>query len=307
LLQQTNIEQKLRLSKKITVLTAATLILALLLIVGLHNTTTSNKKYGEFNGDEAFFHVEKQLAFGPRVIGSEAHKLTRNYIQSYLKDQGWIVEIQPEELSDSFLIHNITAKMGEKGSWLLLGAHYDSRLIADQDPDLSKVISPVPGANDGASGVAVLLELARVLPKNIDKRVWLVFFDAEDNGNVNGYDWIMGSQRYAENLSDYPDQVVIIDMVGDIDLDLYMEKNSDASLSREIWGIGDELGYSEFIPSQKYRMIDDHTPFLALGIPSVVIIDFDYPYWHTTMDTIDKVSPHSLEVVGQTLLTWLTR
>jgi hypothetical protein len=96
-------------------------------------------------------------------------------------------------------------------------------------------------------------------------------------------------------------------MVGDKDLDLFMEKNSNSSLSREIWRIGAELGYSEFIPSLKHRIIDDHVPFLALGIPSVDIIDFDYPYWHTTMDTIDKVSPNSLAVVGQTLLTWLTR
>ena len=95
-------------------------------------------------------------------------------------------------------------------------------------------------------------------------------------------------------------------MVGDADLNIYIEQNSNATLVAEIWGLAARLGYSkQFIQTVKYSMVDDHTPFLAAGIPAVDIIDFDYPYWHTAADTPDKVSPKSLQIVGETLRTWL--
>jgi len=94
-------------------------------------------------------------------------------------------------------------------------------------------------------------------------------------------------------------------MIGDADLKIYYERNSDLALMSEIWGIADEMGFNAFIPIPKYSMLDDHTPFLRLGIPAIDIIDFDYPYWHTTDDTLDKVSAESLAQVGQTLEAWL--
>ena len=121
---------------------------------------------------------------------------------------------------------------------MIIGAHYDSRLLADPDPDPSLRNQPVPGANDGASGVAVLLELARILPKNLDKTIWLVFFDAEDNGNIPGYDWIMGSRVFVQTLIDKPDEAIIIDMIGDADLNIYQEKNSDQKFNRSDLGSG---------------------------------------------------------------------
>ena len=244
---------------------------------------------------------------GPRIPGTPGHDQVVDWITNELKDSGWQVEVQDTSLENQ-PVQNIIAKRGEGSTpWIIIGAHYDSRMIADQDPDRSKHTEPVPGANDGASGVAVLLELARVLPKDLDKQVWLVFFDSEDNGNIEGWDWILGSRAFVKSLQATPNSAIVIDMIGDADLNLYIERNSDPELSREIWGQAAELGFSQFIPIPKHSMTDDHTPFLNKGIRAIDIIDFDYPYWHTTADTPDKVSAESLYAVGETLRVWLLK
>jgi Zn-dependent M28 family amino/carboxypeptidase len=134
-----------------------------------------------------------------------------------------------------------------------------------------------------------------------------VFFDAEDNGRIEGWDWILGSRAFVESLSFKPQAVVIVDMIGDADLNIYLERNSDETLRTEIWDTAASLGFDDvFIAQDKHSMIDDHTPFLQAGIPAVDIIDFDYPYWHTVQDTPDKVSAESLQAVGETLWTWIT-
>jgi Zn-dependent M28 family amino/carboxypeptidase len=177
-------------------------------------------------------------------------------------------------------------------------------MYADNDPDPAQHTNPVPGANDGASGVAVLLELARSLPEETVP-VWLVFFDAEDNGRIEGWDWILGSREFVANNPVQPRAAIIVDMIGDADLNIYQELNSNPELTDEIWAIASELGYeSKFIPEYKHSMLDDHTPFVQAGIPAVDIIDFDYPYWHTVQDTPDKVSAESLDAVGETLFAW---
>jgi Zn-dependent M28 family amino/carboxypeptidase len=192
--------------------------------------------------------------------------------------------------------------------WIILGAHFDTRLFADRDPDQQLRTNVVPGANDGASGVAVLLELARVIAKDIPVNVWLVFFDGEDNGNIEGWDWILGSRGFVERMVEMPDIAVIVDMIGDRDLNIYWEMNSDPILSKEIWDTAKDLGYTRhFIPKWEHRILDDHIPFTEVGIPSVDIIDFDYPYWHTASDTIDKISAESLKVVGETIHQWLVQ
>ena len=105
-----------------------------------------------------------------------------------------------------------------------------------------------------------------------------------------------------------PQAVVIVDMIGDADLNIYKEYNSNPELTNEIWDVAKSLGYEDkFIPDHKHSMTDDHTPFLEAGMPAIDIIDFDYPYWHTTQDTVDKVSGESLEIVGKTLWTWATQ
>lgn len=280
-----------------------TLLVASLAILLYHNLPQGN----EFDGAKAYNHVEYQVNLGPRTLGSDAHQKTQMYILDELKRYGWVTEEQSVWVNELILVTNIVGKRESTGPWIILGAHYDTRLSADHDPDPANRKTPVPGANDGASGVGVLLELARVIPKDIQKKIWLVFFDAEDNGNLPGYDWIMGSRMFAETLTTVPDSVVILDMVGDKDLNIYIEKNSDPELTREIWQVAHEAGHLEFIPIAKYRILDDHIPFVNLDIPAVDIIDFDYPHWHTINDTLDKVSAESLESVGDTLLKWIQK
>jgi Zn-dependent M28 family amino/carboxypeptidase len=193
-------------------------------------------------------------------------------------------------------------KLGKgKGPVAIIGAHYDTRLLADNDPNTNLRTRPVPGANDGASGVAVLLELSRALDKaKLKNEVWLAFFDAEDNGRLNGWEFIAGSTYMARALQVKPEFVLIADMIGDTDLQIYKEKNSTPWLVQRVWQIAEQLGYQDtFLPQSKFAMIDDHTPFLQAGIPAIDLIDFDYPYWHTTQDTIDKTAPESLHRVGR--------
>lgn len=261
-----------------------------------------------FDGEKALKYAQKQLEFGARIPGSPAHQETISYIETTLKDFGWLTSYQEEELPQ-YNLKNIIAKRDSSAQpWVIIAAHYDTRFTADQDPVLANRSNPVPGANDGASGVAILLEIARVLPKDLQKNVWLVFFDAEDQGQIADWDWILGSRSFVSQLTDKPDQVVIIDMVGDADLNLFYERNSDVTMRTTIWNSAADLGYANaFIPQVKYNMLDDHTPFLEAGIPAVDIIDFDYPYWHTTNDTIDKISAKSMKMVGDTLMDWLLK
>ena len=277
--------------------------------------------YQSFDGKRAWQDVDYQVALGPRIPGSAAHAQTVQWIEERLRGLNW--EVQTQELQVSVgdgeqTVRNVVAKMGSGRPWLILGAHYDSRLVSDHDPNPELRTTPVPGGNDGASGVAVLMELGRVLPNYLRypmpgselraAQVWLVFFDAEDNGKIEGWDWILGSRAFVDSLEEHPDGAVIVDMIGDQQLEIYLEKNSDTVLRQEIWDTAAALGYGEwFIPEEKYGILDDHTPFLEAGIPAVDLIDFDYAYYHTVSDTADKVSPESLGVVGDTLLHWLVR
>lgn len=257
-----------------------------------------------FDGQRAYADVQTQVAFGPRVPGYEGHAKFQEWMREELEAAGWQVEIQTSEAM-GHPIANIIARKSADPPQIILGAHYDTRIFADSDPDPAQRTNFVPGANDGASGVAVLLELARSLP---DETVllWLVFFDAEDNGRIEGWDWILGSREFVKNNSVRPRAAIIVDMIGDADLNIYKERNSNPDLTDEIWAVAKELGYeSKFIPEYKHSMLDDHTPFLEAGIPAVDIIDFDYPYWHTIEDTADKVSAESLQVVGETLRVWI--
>ncbi len=259
-----------------------------------------------FDGLRAYEDVKTQVAFGPRVSGTDAHAEVRAWMREQLESAGWQVEVQESE-SLGHPIFNVVAKRSDESPQIILGAHYDSRMFADNDPDPVNHSLPTPGANDGASGVAVLLELARSLPKDAPN-VWLVFFDAEDNGRIAGWDWILGSREFVANNSVQPRAVVIVDMIGDADLNIYRERNSDPELMDEIWSTAEGLGYgNQFISTYKFSMFDDHTPFLEAGIPAVDLIDFDYPYWHTVNDTPDKVSPESLEAVGRTLWVWVVQ
>ena len=258
----------------------------------------------QFDGDRALQHINTQLDFGPRTLGSVGHDKIVPWMVDELRSTDWDVTVQELPYGE-YVIRNVIAKRGAGKPWIILGAHYDTRFFADQDPDPEMHLQPVPGANDGASGVAVLLELARIIPVDLPGEIWLVFFDAEDNGNIPGWDWILGSRAFVDELEAHPDAVVIVDMIGDANQEIYLEKNSNPELRREIWQIAEDLGYVDhFIPQPGYGILDDHIPFLQAGIPAVDIIDFDYPAWHTVDDTIDKVSAQSLQVVGEVLYHW---
>lgn len=271
-----------------------------------------------FDGAHAMqTYVTDQMKLGPRPPGSAADRATGEYILAQLKESRWTTVTQ-EFVYRKVPVRNVIGKAGEgKGPLIIIGAHYDTRIRADQDKSAPE--QPVPGANDGASGVAVLLELARTLDvTKLHNEVWLTFFDAEDQGELPGcivwtacdsnepWPWSVGATYVAEHLSTKPAAVIIVDMIGDADQNIYYEVNSDKELQEQIWGVAAHLGYgAQFIQDYKWSMDDDHTPFLQRGMRAVDMIDFDYPYWHTTQDTTDKLSATSLERVGRTLQDWL--
>lgn len=283
---------------------ASWLLLLALLSSCVFSATPTPVEKKEFDGQRAYADVSTQVEFGPRIPETEGHAQFQDWAQAQLEAAGWTVEIQTSEAM-GHSIENIVARRGEDPPQIIVGAHYDSRIFADSDPDPVNHTKPVPAANDGASGVAVLMELARSLPDETVP-VWLVFFDAEDNGRIEGWDWILGSREFVKNNPIEPRAVIIVDMIGDADLNIYRERNSNVQLTDEIWSVAKGLGHDDkFIDEYRHSMLDDHTPFLEAGLPAIDIIDFDYPYWHTIADTPDKVSAESLQVVGETVHTWI--
>jgi glutaminyl-peptide cyclotransferase len=257
-----------------------------------------------FDGERAYQYALDQCEIGPRPSGSEAGWATGDYIISQLKGAGWHVDTEEFEY-EGVRLRNIVGKLGQ-GPVVILGAHYDTRPVADRDRQHAN--EPIIGGNDGASGVAVLLELANVLTsEELGYEVWLAFFDGEDRGNVQGWPFSVGSSYMAEHLTVQPAYVIVVDMVGDKEQELYYEENSDPALRERLWNVAAELGYEEFVPEVRHSLVDDHVPFVNAGIPAVDIIDFDYPYWHTVEDTCDKVGPESLERVGRVLEDFIGR
>ncbi len=261
-----------------------------------------------FSGSRALQHVRRMVRMGSRAVGTEGNLEAAEYIISHVERYGWDVEKDCFAYGGENLC-NIIAKKGE-GPIVLVGTHFDTRPVADRDPvDRTQ---PVPGANDGASGTAVLLELARTLDQEefSGSQIWLAFFDGEDSGDIGGWDWAVGSNHLAKRLTNEPqnrvEYAIIVDMVGDADQQLFYEWSSSLWLKEELWGLAADLGYSDvFQATHKHHITDDHTPFLKIGIPAVLIIDFDYPYWHTLDDTPDKLDARSLQRVGHVLKTWL--
>ncbi|HKW51702.1 MAG TPA: M28 family peptidase [Candidatus Eisenbacteria bacterium] len=278
--------------------------------------TSCDRPAAAFEGKRAFGWLKQQCDFGPRVPGTAAHDTCFAFLVKTL--QGYASEVEADTfyydspiLNSRVRLMNVVARFRpELRQRVLFGAHWDTRPWADRDPEPAKRRLPVLGANDGASGVAVLLELARLLQKSGPLvGVDIVLFDGEDLGtqaDPNGY--FRGSNRYVEESSGQkpPLFVVVLDMVGKKDLDLHWEGNSRKLASNIVdlvWGQANDLGIRSFRSDVRHTVFDDHMPFLNAGIPAIDVIDFDYPQWHTTHDTPDKCSPESLEGVGQVLLT----
>jgi len=258
----------------------------------------------EFDGEAALLQAGRQMSFGPRIVGTAAHAEAEASIFDSLEALGWETTVHTA-VYRGVELHNVVGKRGTSADGpIVIGAHYDTRPVSDRDPIDPE--QPVPGANDGASGVAVLLELARVLPSDLRGReIWLAFFDGEDSGGLDSWEWSAGAAAFAADLTITPQAVVILDMVGGVDMQIRREATSDVRLLDEIWTIADTLGADVFAPEMGVPIMDDHRPFLDRGIPAVDIIGLPYAHWHTTSDTLDKLSAGSLEQVGRVVYAWI--
>jgi glutaminyl-peptide cyclotransferase len=279
--------------------------------------TGCGKSIPSFNNDVAFEYLVKQCSFGPRVPNSEAHEQCERYLYSTLGQYADLVREQEfnyydQDRGDMLHLTNIIASFNkDKPDRILLCAHWDSRPWADKDPDSTKHNQPVMGANDGASGTAVLLTLAEIFkhhppPMGID----VILFDGEDYGDYNVQEnWLLGSKYFVSHIGNYrPQYVLLLDMIGDADLDIHKDLNSYAYanwLVNRIWKAANATGAEHFYPDLKHSIYDDHVPFLEAGIPAAVIIDMDYKWWHTTNDLPENCSAESLGEVGRVVLKLL--
>ena len=272
----------------------------------------------EFDSRSAFTFLEQQVDIGFRYPGSPEHRELQKYLVDRLQDFGANVSLQPFDAvlttGDTLHLINIIGNYNRGASKrVMLAAHYDTRPYADRDPLPANRDKPIHGANDGASGVAVLLEIARLLeqtkpPVGVD----IVLFDGEDYGREGvPADYCLGSTHFARRLKGYrPSAAIVIDMIGDSDLEIMMEGYSRAAspeLVGELFDIAEELGFEQFRREKTVAIIDDHLPLIQAGLNAVDLIDFEYEYWHTLEDTPDKCSPESLEAVGKVLLYYIWR
>ena len=266
----------------------------------------------------AFAHLRAQVECGPRLPGSPGAACARRYFTSHLLGAAERVAAQEFRLpdpygDDSLALVNVLAHFHtERAARVVLGAHYDSRPWADRDSGAAALL-PVPGANDGASGAAVLLEVATALAHwDPGIGVDLVFFDGEDYGREGDpQHYLLGSRFFVRTMGAYrPLAMLLVDMVGDADLRIPMEGNSLALapvLTRLVYAVAESLGVEAFAAVPGQAVLDDHVPFLEAGIPAVDLIDFDYEPWHTTRDLPESCSPQSLADVTRVLLHVLQR
>ncbi|GMV36912.1 MAG: glutamine cyclotransferase [Fimbriimonadales bacterium] len=261
----------------------------------------------DFDGKQAFEMLRKQVEFGPRVPGSDAHAKCLEWMVTTLKQYTPHVEKQPftgSYKSKTLHMTNVIARFNpDAKKQVVIAAHWDTRPTADEEPRLQFRNKPIDGANDGASGVAVLLELARVFatrPPAVG--VQLVFFDGEDLGpSIDNM--LLGAKHWSQKLTtSKPDFGILLDMVGDKDLRIPVEAYSyevAKDIVKKVYGMAERLGMSKTFPFELGTQItDDHVPMNQAGVPTIDLIDFDYPYWHTLEDTLDKVSADSLHKVG---------
>lgn len=305
------------------------------------NTNTSNttkpkelalQKAPEFNVDSAYYFVQKQVSFGPRVPNSQGHKECGDYLISQLKQYGWEVQVQEFTATayDGTLLssRNIIASFNSgEPTRILLAAHWDTRHVADKDSTDTE--NPIDGANDGASGVGVLMEVARAISSATQKPTYgvdIIFFDSEDYGPPENSDeyqsdnsfWCLGSQHWSKNK--VPENYtayfgILLDMVGAKDAVFYQEGHSiqyAGNVTRYVWNVANKIGHSnQFVNKESPAIIDDHY-FVnkEAGIPMIDIIEYDVhrenayfaSYHHTHADNMDIIDRNTLNAVGKTVL-----
>lgn len=278
----------------------------------------------EFSQDSAFAYVKRQVDFGPRVPNTEAHRLAGEWLSSELRRHGAKVTDQFADLRafDGTVLkaRNIFGQFNpEAESRLLLLAHWDTRPWADEDPDPANHTKANDGANDGASGVGLLLELARQFNlKNPGKGIDILFVDAEDWGATEVEDsWALGAEYFVKNppVEDYrPASAILVDMVGGKGAVFpreYFSQNAAPNINDAIWASAAAAGYGDYFPNRIGSAVtDDHIKLINGGIPAIDIIEFHEdngfnPTWHTMADNLDNIDPATLKAVGQTVLNYI--
>lgn len=255
-----------------------------------------------FDGAAALRHVERLVALGPRPAGSEPSARARAYIIAELKKAGVTGEARPfraQTPHGSVGMANVVAVLkGRRPDVIMIGGHYDTKVFSG---------FRFVGANDGGSSAALLIELARRLaaaPR--EYTYWVVWFDGEEAmESWTERDSLYGSRHLAAELrrtNRLPRALLLVDMIGDRDLVIRRESASASWLTDIVWASAARLGYGAHFHADTIPVEDDHVPFLRAGVPATLLIDFDYPPWHTVEDTVDKVSARSLAVVGEVLL-----
>jgi hypothetical protein len=297
--------------------------LAILLLIGCQargNEGRAQPNVAEFKSTTAFSYVEKQMSFGPRIPNTPGHDKMGDWLLTELRARADTVIVQSfvqkTSKGQTLKLSNYFAQFHPKAAdRILFLAHWDTRPFADKSANLGQQRLPVPGANDGASGVAVLLGVADALkakPVPATVGVDLLFVDGEDYGDFSdSTETLLGSRYFATHLpAGYTTLfAVLLDMVGDKDLDIQQEGYSLANAAevvQRVWQTADRLGYSRYFqPRAGETLTDDHVPLQRAGIRAIDVIDFNFPYHHTTDDTIDKVSAQSLQIVGDVAVALL--
>ena len=269
----------------------------------------------EFDGSVALSYAQRQVGFGPRVPGTAAHRAMGAWLAAELAARADTVEVQAwrhkTAKGATLELRNFFARFKPAATdRVLFVAHWDTRPVADRDPNLGRQRLPIDGANDGASGVAVLLGVADALKARAPAMgVDLLFVDGEDYGDFSdSTESLIGAWYFAAHkpAGYQPLFAVVFDMVGDKDLQIYYESSSQSfapEVVQRVWRTAERLGYgSTFIHGVRHPLTDDHIPLQRVGIHAIDVIDFDYgpnnAYWHTGEDTIDKISAQSLAIVG---------
>ncbi len=286
--------------------------IVLILLLNIYGTQAAElRDTSIINEDDILKYVNEQLELGPRIPGTAGSDAFNTWIHSKVAEP-WFIYTQNFTYKEVELRNYVISTTDELPPYLI-AAHYDSRAVANNDPNFLKREEPVPGANDGASGVAAILELINKIPVEIQSKIGFLLFDGEDQGSsgIEGWDWIIGSTYFANEMSitEVANTVsfILLDMVGDDELNLKIEQNGDEALTEEVWKLAADLGYADiFLDEQGYNLIDDHIPFKRRGIDTLDIIDFDYPEWHTTNDDIDNISATSIAIVTDVVLSYLT-
>jgi glutaminyl-peptide cyclotransferase len=288
-----------------------------LVLLKLRATAAPEKIWDEFSGEKALRHVQQLVDLGPRPPASDAIEKSRVYIEKQLRSSGWTVNRQaftddtPRGKIEFFNLLGRFSSPGRRSDIqapapsFLLCSHYDTKLF-----DTIRFV----GANDGGSSTGLLLELARVLGQHpaLATKIELVFFDGEEAfENFSETDGLYGSRYFAKSLGQAKSAKpfrggVLFDMVGDRDLGITFPPDSPAQIARDIFAAADALKVRSYFSYFDRDITDDHTPLNRIGIPTIDLIDFDFPPWHTADDTMDKLSAESLDKVGRVALYYLS-